>query len=89
LQNKKLPDMADTVAAIPLSQVSGHYEISMPPLVVTGLRWHICIDFSSFQGAGYGVVIGLGALFALGMMAVTEIMKRRGNILNSEEFTGL
>ena len=32
--------------------------------------------------------MGFGALFALGMMAITEVMKRRGNILNSEEFTG-
>lgn len=33
-------------------------------------------------------MIGLGALFALGMILVTEIMKRRGNIENAEEFTG-
>jgi urea-proton symporter len=33
------------------------------------------------------VVVGLGILFAGGMMLVTEIMKRRGNILNGEEFT--
>ncbi|PVH89988.1 sodium symporter family protein [Cadophora sp. DSE1049] len=39
------------------------------------------------QGAGYGVVIGLGALFALGMIAISEVMKRRGNVENSEEFT--
>ncbi|TVY49185.1 putative urea active transporter 1 [Lachnellula cervina] len=39
------------------------------------------------QGAGYGVVVGLGALFAFGMIAVSEVMKRRGNIENSEEFT--
>ncbi|KAH7418990.1 putative DUR3-urea permease [Cadophora sp. MPI-SDFR-AT-0126] len=39
------------------------------------------------QGAGYGVVIGLGALFAFGMIAISEIMKRRGNVENSEEFT--
>lgn len=39
------------------------------------------------QGAGYGVVIGLGALFALAMTAVTAIMKRRGNVENAEEFT--
>lgn len=32
--------------------------------------------------------MGLGALFAFGMMAVTEVMKRRGNIENAEEFTG-
>jgi len=40
------------------------------------------------QGAGYGVVIGLGALFALGMIGISEVMKRRGNVENSEEFTG-
>ncbi|KAI4750378.1 sodium symporter family protein [Aureobasidium sp. EXF-3400] len=39
------------------------------------------------QGAGYGVVIGLGALFALVMIGVTEIMRRRGNVENAEEFT--
>ncbi|QDS69458.1 hypothetical protein FKW77_006062 [Venturia effusa] len=39
------------------------------------------------QGAGYGVVVGLGALFALGMIGVSAVMKRRGNIENSEEFT--
>ncbi|KAG4441395.1 hypothetical protein IFR05_003152, partial [Cadophora sp. M221] len=39
------------------------------------------------QGAGYGVVIGLGALFALGMIGISENMKRRGNVENSEEFT--
>lgn len=43
---------------------------------------------STSQGAGYGVVIGLGALFALGMIAISEVMKRRGNVENSEEFTG-
>ncbi|KAH7343032.1 putative DUR3-urea permease [Rhexocercosporidium sp. MPI-PUGE-AT-0058] len=39
------------------------------------------------QGAGYGVVVGLGALFALGMIGISEVMKRRGNVENSEEFT--
>ncbi|TVY41695.1 putative urea active transporter [Lachnellula subtilissima] len=39
------------------------------------------------QGAGYGVVVGLGALFAFGMIAVSEVMKRRGNVENAEEFT--
>ncbi|KAE9977030.1 hypothetical protein EG328_002299 [Venturia inaequalis] len=39
------------------------------------------------QGAGYGVVVGLGALFALGMIGVSTVMKKRGNIENSEEFT--
>lgn len=39
------------------------------------------------QGAGYGVVVGLGALFAGGMVLVSEIMKRRGNVENAEEFT--
>jgi len=43
---------------------------------------------TSLQGAGYGVVVGLGALFAFGMIAVSEVMKRRGNVENSEEFTG-
>jgi Na+/proline symporter len=33
------------------------------------------------------VVIGLGALFALAMIGVTEIMRRRGNVENAEEFT--
>lgn len=32
--------------------------------------------------------MGLGALFALGMIGVSAVMKRRGNIENSEEFTG-
>ncbi|KAF3761228.1 hypothetical protein M406DRAFT_65726 [Cryphonectria parasitica EP155] len=39
------------------------------------------------QGAGYGVVIGLGALFALGMMSVTALLRKRGNFNNAEEFT--
>jgi urea-proton symporter len=33
-------------------------------------------------------VVGLGALFALGMIGVSTVMKKRGNIENSEEFTG-
>jgi Na+/proline symporter len=33
------------------------------------------------------VVIGLGALFALVMIGITEIMRRRGNVENAEEFT--
>ena len=76
--------MADTVVAVPLPQVSralylisplfcGHYEIDWRP---------------PCQGAGYGVVVGLGALFALGMNAISEVMKRRGNVENAEEFTG-
>jgi hypothetical protein len=40
------------------------------------------------QGIGYGVVIGLGALFALGMMGITAILRKRGNVENAEEFTG-
>jgi hypothetical protein len=40
------------------------------------------------QGAGYGVVIGLGALFALGMIGITTILRRRGNVEDAEEFTG-
>ncbi|KAK4057524.1 hypothetical protein OIO90_001593 [Microbotryomycetes sp. JL221] len=39
------------------------------------------------QGAGYGVVIGLGALFAIGMVAITHLMFRRGTKDNNEEFT--
>ncbi|KAM0786770.1 hypothetical protein ACM66B_002205 [Microbotryomycetes sp. NB124-2] len=39
------------------------------------------------QGAGYGVVIGLGALFAIGMVAVTQLLFKRGNKDNNEEFT--
>jgi len=40
------------------------------------------------QGAGYGVVIGLGALFALGMIGITTTLRRRGNVEDAEEFTG-
>jgi len=40
------------------------------------------------QGAGYGVVIGLGALFALGMIGITTILRKRGNVEDAEEFTG-
>ncbi|KAG9525974.1 sodium symporter family protein, partial [Aureobasidium melanogenum] len=46
---------------------------------------HATIPLS--QGAGYGVVVGLGALFALAMMGVTVLLRRRGNIENAEEFT--
>lgn len=40
------------------------------------------------QGTGYGVVIGLGAAFAIGMIGITHFMKKRGTVDNSEEFTG-
>ena len=40
------------------------------------------------QAAGYGVVIGLGALFALGMIGITTILRYRGNVEDAEEFTG-
>lgn len=60
--------------------------------IVTGMsspeRFRVLSCAKVFKGAGYGVVIGLGALFALGMMAVTEIMKRKGNVEDAEEFTG-
>ncbi|KAH0233559.1 sodium symporter family protein, partial [Aureobasidium melanogenum] len=46
---------------------------------------HATIPLS--QGAGYGVVVGLGALFALAMMGVTALLRRRGNVENAEEFT--
>lgn len=59
--------------AIPLSQVS---------IKIVQARLLTC------QGAGYGVVIGLGALFAIGMILVTATLKKRGNVDNSEEFTG-
>ncbi|KZT41737.1 Na+/solute symporter [Sistotremastrum suecicum HHB10207 ss-3] len=39
------------------------------------------------QGAGYGVVIGLGALFALGMIFTTQVLYRRGTKDDNEEFT--
>jgi hypothetical protein len=58
----------------------------MPKLVSLSLARGTGLPY--LQGAGYGVVIGLGALFAFGMIAVSEIMKRRGNVENSEEFTG-
>ena len=84
-QDKKLLGMADTAAAVPLSQVSytelRHFATFYSPLCTL-------LNESFFQGAGYGVVIGLGALFALGMIGVTEVIKRRGNVENSEEFTG-
>jgi hypothetical protein len=40
------------------------------------------------QGVGYGVVLGLGALFALGMIGITTVLRRRGNTEDAEEFTG-
>lgn len=40
------------------------------------------------QGAGYGVVIGLGALFAIGMIAISNALRRHGVSDDSEEFTG-
>lgn len=40
------------------------------------------------QRAGYGVVIGLGALFAVGMIGITTILRKRGNKEDAEEFTG-
>jgi hypothetical protein len=44
-------------------------------------------NYSLYKGAGYGVVVGLGALFALAMMGVTALLRRRGNVENAEEFT--
>jgi hypothetical protein len=75
--------MADT--AVPLSQV-GYTELRH----FASFSSSLCtlLNESILQGAGYGAVIGLGALFALGMIGVTEVMKRRGNVENSEEFTG-
>ncbi|SCZ87362.1 BZ3500_MvSof-1268-A1-R1_Chr2-2g04828 [Microbotryum saponariae] len=39
------------------------------------------------QGAGYGVVVGLGALFAIGMVGISDLLSRRGNTDDNEEFT--
>ncbi|GAA6012175.1 hypothetical protein JCM11491_001774 [Sporobolomyces phaffii] len=39
------------------------------------------------QGAGYGVVIGLGALFALGMIGISSLLSRSGTTDDNEEFT--
>ncbi|GAA5929752.1 hypothetical protein JCM1841_002636 [Sporobolomyces salmonicolor] len=38
-------------------------------------------------GTGYGVVIGLGALFALGMIGISNLLARGGNSEDNEEFT--
>ena len=40
------------------------------------------------QGAGYGVVIGLGALFAIGMIAISNALHKHGVADDAEEFTG-
>jgi hypothetical protein len=62
--------MADTAAAVPLSQVSytelRHFASFSSSLCTL-------LNESTFQGAGYG--------------GVTEVMKRRGSVENSEEFT--
>ncbi|KAM0748095.1 hypothetical protein T439DRAFT_358672 [Meredithblackwellia eburnea MCA 4105] len=39
------------------------------------------------QGAGYGVVVGLGTLFALGMVGISSILSKRGLSDDNEEFT--
>ncbi|KZP03885.1 Na+/solute symporter [Athelia psychrophila] len=39
------------------------------------------------QGAGYGVVVGLGALFAIGMIFISNTLSKRGNKEDNEEFT--
>lgn len=77
--------MSNTVA-IPLSQV--RCAAILLHLRRTSHPASLLTCFPHYQGAGYGVVIGLGALFALGMIIVSEIMKRRGNVENAEEFTG-
>jgi hypothetical protein len=38
------------------------------------------------QGAGYGVVIGLGAFFAIGMIFITNYLAKKGNVDDKEEF---
>jgi hypothetical protein len=38
------------------------------------------------QGAGYGVVIGLGAFFAIGMIFITNYLAKKGNVDDNEEF---
>ncbi|GAA5990146.1 hypothetical protein JCM10908_005843 [Rhodotorula pacifica] len=38
-------------------------------------------------GTGYGVVVGLGALFAIGMIGISELLKRSGKRDDNEEFT--
>jgi urea-proton symporter len=37
--------------------------------------------------AGYGVVVGLGALFAIGMIFISNTLAKRGNLEDTEEFT--
>lgn len=37
--------------------------------------------------AGYGVVVGLGALFAIGMIFITRTLAKRGIAESDEEFT--
>ena len=37
------------------------------------------------QGVGYGVVLGIGALFALGMMLTTWVLRRYNNELQTSE----
>lgn len=40
------------------------------------------------QGAGYGVVVGLGLFFAAGMMLITYVLKRyRSEVMTAEEFS--
>ena len=39
------------------------------------------------QGAGYGVVVGVGALFAMAMMLTTYVLRRYNKeIMTAEEF---
>lgn len=39
------------------------------------------------QGAGYGMVIGLGAVFSIGMISITKMLKRyQKEIMTAEEF---
>lgn len=39
------------------------------------------------QGIGYGVIIGLGALFALGMIGISALLSKNGTSDDNEEFT--
>lgn len=47
---------------------------------------NICIP-THILTAGYGVVVGLGALFAIGMIFISNTLAKRGNHEDNEEFT--
>jgi len=39
------------------------------------------------QGVGYGIIVGLGALFALGMIGISALLSKTGTSDDNEEFT--